>query len=72
VAGNRLAAVRAIRDFVAQSIRITATASGGKYVVADEIEIIPGIIPPARYPELLKLESSLQRKAAKVFLLEQD
>ena len=49
---------------------VVSTGSGGKYVVTDELQTVPVIVPPADYPALLRTESALREKAAKVFLLE--
>ena len=49
---------------------VVSTGSGGKYVVTDELKTVPVIVPPADYPALLRTESALREKAAKVFLLE--
>jgi hypothetical protein len=50
------------------SARITATETPGKVVITDEYDTTPAIVEPGHYPDLLKLESTLEQKASKVFL----
>jgi hypothetical protein len=52
--------------------KITSTDSAGKWVITDEFETAPAIIPPTDYAAMQKVESTLGRKSAKVFLLEKD
>jgi hypothetical protein len=42
----------------------------GKSVITDQFQIIPSIISPDDYPTMLRLESTLDEKSAKLFLLE--
>lgn len=50
------------------SAKITTTESPGKFLITDEFDTTPAIIEPGHYPDMLKLESTLERKASKVFL----
>jgi hypothetical protein len=40
--------------------------------MADDFETSPAIVSPRDYPAMLKVESALEKKSAKVFLLEKD
>jgi transglutaminase-like putative cysteine protease len=50
--------------------RITSSAEAGKLVVSYDLETSPAIVDPSEYPEMLRLESILGNRAARVFLLE--
>ena len=50
--------------------RITSTEQDGQRLIIHEMETAPAIVPAVNYPALLKLESTLGRKAAKTVLLE--
>ena len=50
--------------------RITAKESAGRCVITHQFETSPAIISPKDYPAMLKAQSALARKSAKVFLLE--
>ena len=52
--------------------RITSKDSPGKHTLTHEFETAPAIIPPKDYAALLKVESALGRKSARVFLLERE
>ena len=53
--------------------RITsANRAGGQCVITDELETIPAVISPKDYPKMLKAESTLRQKSARVFLLERE
>jgi hypothetical protein len=52
--------------------KITSTDSAGKWVITDEFQTAPAIIPPPDYAAMQKVESALGRKSAKAFLLEKD
>jgi hypothetical protein len=52
--------------------RIRSTNGNGRCVITDELETTPAIVPAADYPEMLKLEATLHRKSANVFLLEKN
>ena len=52
--------------------KITSTTTADQCVITDDLETTPAIIAPADYPALLKVESALRRKSAKVFLLEKE
>jgi hypothetical protein len=51
--------------------RLATQESPGGCVVTDEFETAPAIVSPASYQAMLKMESALDRKSSKVFLLEQ-
>ena len=52
--------------------RVTSTTVADQCVMTDELETTPAIIRPEDYPALLKVESALRQKSAKVFLLEKN
>ena len=54
-----------------ETARITTQATPGGYTVTDDFETAPAIISPGDYQAILKVESALDRKSSKVFLLEQ-
>jgi hypothetical protein len=41
-------------------------------VLTDDFETSPAVISPRDYPAMLKVESTLEKKSAKVFLLERE
>jgi transglutaminase-like putative cysteine protease len=51
-------------------VHVTETSAGGKCVVTDEFETVPGIIAPGNYPKLLNIQSELGQKSETTFLLE--
>ncbi len=53
------------------SANITRTDADGKIIINDQFEIAPSIISPLDYQTLLKVQSTLGEKSAKLFLLEQ-
>jgi transglutaminase-like putative cysteine protease len=55
----------------AGTARLATQESPGGCVVTDEFETVPSIVSPAGYQAMLKMESALDRKSSKVFLLEQ-
>ena len=52
--------------------RITQTDDNGKCVVNEQFELMPGIIKPKDYSDLLNIQSALGQKSATTFLLEQE
>lgn len=54
----------------AGAVRVTSTEQDGQRVITHELETFPAIVPAADYPAMLKLESTLGRKASKTVLLE--
>jgi len=52
--------------------KISSAISAGRCVMTDELVTTPAIISPGDYPKLLKLESTLHQKSARVFLLEKN
>ena len=52
--------------------RITLVNTPGKCVITHELDTEPAIVSPKDYPALLKIESALGRKSARVFLLEKE
>jgi transglutaminase-like putative cysteine protease len=54
----------------AGTARLATQESPGGCVVTDEFETAPAIVSPAGYQAMLKMESALDRKSSKVFLLE--
>ena len=53
-------------------VRMTSTATAGKYVLTDDSQTSPAVINPQDYPAMLKVESTLEKKSGQVFLLEKD
>ena len=51
---------------------MTSAATTGKYVLTDDSETSPTVISPQDYPAMLKVESTLENKSSKVFLLEKE
>ena len=53
--------------------KITSTSHGaGHCVITDELENRPTVVSPQDYPAMLKAESALRQKSARVFLLEKE
>jgi hypothetical protein len=52
------------------SANVVRRDAPGKSVITDQFEIIPSIISPENYPKMLQIESTLDEKSAKLFLLE--
>lgn len=53
-------------------VRMTSSNEAGKWVMTDEFETMPAVIGPKDYPAMLKVESMLERKSGKVFLLQKE
>jgi transglutaminase-like putative cysteine protease len=53
-------------------VRMTSESNGGKFVLTDNFETSPAVISPNDYPAMVKVESTLEKKSAKVFLLEKE
>ncbi len=53
-------------------VRLTSSSATGKFVLTDESETSPAVISPRDYPAMVKVESTIENKSAKVFLLEKD
>lgn len=53
-------------------VRMTSAATTGKFVLTDNSETSPAMISPHDYPAMVKVESTLENKSSKVFLLEKD
>ncbi len=49
---------------------MSSSTTAGKFTQNDDFEISPAIVTPQDYPALLKTESSLEKKSARVFLLQ--
>lgn len=49
---------------------VTRTNKDGRFSISYELDALPAIIPAEDYPSVLKVESSLGKKSARVFLLE--
>jgi hypothetical protein len=54
----------------AGGVQVTPTTTPGHYTIAYQLETAPAIIGADDYPAVLKLESTLGKKSARVFLLE--
>jgi transglutaminase-like putative cysteine protease len=52
------------------TVRLTSASKGGKIILTDESQTSPALISPSDYPAMVKLESMLENKSSKVFLLE--
>jgi transglutaminase-like putative cysteine protease len=55
----------------AETASLTTQNTPGGCIVTDEFETAPAIISPGGYQAMLKVESALDQKSSKVFLLEQ-
>jgi transglutaminase-like putative cysteine protease len=55
----------------AETARTTTRETPGGYVITDEFDTAPAIISPGDYQAMLRVDSALDRKSSKVFLLEQ-
>ena len=53
-------------------VRMMSSEAAGKFVLTDNFEKSPAVINPRDYLAMLKVESILETKSAKVFLLEKD
>jgi transglutaminase-like putative cysteine protease len=53
-------------------LRMTAASAAGKFVLTDDYETLPAILSQHDYLAMQKVESSLEKKSAKVFLLERN
>jgi hypothetical protein len=53
-------------------VRMMSSEAAGKYILTDNFEISPAVINPHDYLAMLKVESILETKSAKVFLLKKD
>jgi transglutaminase-like putative cysteine protease len=54
------------------NVRITSAAGTGKFILTDESQTLPSVINPRDYPAMVKLESTLENKSSKVFLLKRE
>jgi len=52
--------------------RLASSTTAGKFVMTDDFETSPAVIRPQDYPAILKVESTLEKKSAQVFLLQKD
>jgi hypothetical protein len=52
------------------TMRMTSASADGKIILTDESQTSPALISPSDYPAMVKLESQLENKSSKVFLLE--
>jgi transglutaminase-like putative cysteine protease len=52
------------------TVRMTSASADGKIILTDESQTAPALISPNDYPAMVKLESRLENKSSKVFLLE--
>ncbi len=55
----------------AETARLTTKTATGGSLVTGEYEVVPAIVGPAGYQAMLNMESALDRRSSKVFLLEQ-
>ncbi len=60
-------------DFAAgaETAHLTTQDTASGCIITDEFETAPAIVSPAGYQAMLKVESALDRKSSKIFLLEQ-
>jgi len=49
---------------------ISSKLNAGRFVLQHDFETTPAIIEPKDYPAMLKLESALEQKSSRVFLLQ--
>ena len=50
--------------------RITSKKNGSKLVIEHELVTSPAILDPKDYPAMLKMETALEQKASRLFLLQ--
>jgi hypothetical protein len=55
----------------AETARLTTRNVSSGYVITDEFETAPAIVSPGDYQAMLNIQSALDRKSSRVFLLEQ-
>jgi transglutaminase-like putative cysteine protease len=53
-------------------VRMTSATGTGKILLTDDSETSPAVISPHDYPAMVKVESTLENKSSKVFLLEKE
>jgi transglutaminase-like putative cysteine protease len=53
-------------------VRMTSESTTGKILLTDDSETAPAVISPRDYPAMVKVESTLENKSSKVFLLEKE
>ena len=53
-------------------VRMTSASGVGKFILTDDSETSPAVISPRDYPAMVKVESTLENKSSKVFLLEKE
>jgi hypothetical protein len=53
-------------------VRLTSEAATGKLVLTDDSQTSPAVISPGEYPAMVRLESTLENKSSKVFLLKRE
>jgi transglutaminase-like putative cysteine protease len=53
-------------------VRVTSASETGKIVLTDDSETSPAVISPRDYPAMVKVESTLENKSSKIFLLEKE
>lgn len=51
-------------------VRMTSAEGDGKITLTDDSETAPALISPTDYPAMVRLESTLENKSSKLFLLE--
>jgi hypothetical protein len=56
----------------AVALQISANGTEREFLVNYRLNTSPAILPPEDYPALVKLESALENKSARFFLLERD
>jgi hypothetical protein len=61
-----------LRAADAGSVRVKTSSQKGKFLMTQDMDINPAIIPPDEYPALLKVESTLGEKSGSTFLLEKN
>ena len=49
---------------------MTSAEGDGKITLTDDSETAPALISPTDYPAMVRLESTLENKSSKLFLLE--
>ncbi len=54
------------------SIHIAGAEKDGKYIITNELRIVPAIVNPQAYPALVKAEAAMREKSATLLLLEHE
>jgi formylmethanofuran dehydrogenase subunit A len=54
------------------SIHIAGSEKDGKYIITNELKVVPAIVNPQAYPALVHAEAAMRERSATLFLLEHE